>query len=347
MINEEVINEEDGFEDADKLKLMAGTIDEYWEQLAEQNIPASEYKERTYQHIKKLYPDCTTSQYDRTLHLFFRTESWTEFTNPTVYKNLQRSFLAYPNNVKQMAKMASVTERMASIYKNHWGSNGNKLSDDALEKFNQYYQSYLDLELHLTEFSEKVFNNPKCGQILLLHMKENYLISRYHYGSFKEKKDIRELEFTITGDYINKIFKTQNYRCAVTNIPLCSFYTSKHSGSKFVYSIDRLNNDLGYIPGNIRLITKTANMCRGPYTIEEHNELSILHVCNMIRNNEEIKKIYDPAPLEKLLLESNKTCAFDSSSNIKQNEIDEMDDLMPIRNRSPLRDESAYVYYAE
>lgn len=341
-----MITDEDGFEDDEQLKLIANTINLFWKKNQEENVSPSVYKSKTYAHVKEIYPKCTISKYERSIHKYISEESYTEFIKNDVYDRLKLAYIAYPNNVKQFAIMANVTEDMASIYIRYWGPNGNKFSDDILEKFNKYYQSYLDLEIHLTDFSKKVFNIDKCGQLLLLHMKENYLISRYHYQSCKEKSGKRGLEFSITGEYINKIFEAQNRRCAVTNIHLCSFYANRQAGSKFVYSIDRINNNLGYIPGNIRLVTKTANMCRGPYTIEEHNELSILHVCTMIKNNEEAKKICDPDVLEKILLDANKptTSIIDHTFDTNKEEATSSESTKDIVFE---RNEDAYISYAE
>ena len=130
-------------------------------------------------------------------------------------------------------------------------------------------------------------------------MQQNFLISKYHYQKFKERTESRKLTFEITGDYINQLCIKQNRRCAVTNQPICSFYADRNATSPWVYSIDRIDNSLGYVPGNIRLTTKDANMCRGMLSVDEFNTFITLAFMNMARQNKELNHLYDENVVEK------------------------------------------------
>lgn len=334
-----MIQAEDGFK-ADELylKSIANLIRECCSQYEkEHNEPMPKYHLAN-PYVKSKYPNCTNSDFRRAMHIYCPDLlSLTELTKASVYQNLQRAYLMFPKNMTRLAECADVTEEIASFYVRFWASNGDKLSDECLNNFNKYYQSYLDGEILISEFSKKTFNSTKAAQILLLHMQQNFLISKSHYQRAKEKVKIRDLDFKITGNYINKVFIEQNGRCAVTNTPICSFYTDRNAVSPLVYSIDRIDNAIGYIPGNIRLTTKNANMCRGSLTVNEFDEFIVVSFMNIARKNKELNHLYDENILEKI--------KFDNGPHVALHDVGECDDLLILSEKTNLDIETKKVEY--
>jgi len=323
-----MIYAEDGFKDDELyLKNVASLIREYCDQYKkEHNEPMPKY-EMAHPYVKSKYPNCTSSDFRRAMHVYCTDLLlYTELTKTSVYKDLQRAYLMFPKHMKRLAECANVTEEMASFYTRFWAANGNKLSDECLYKFNTHYQSYLDGDILISEFSKKIFNSTNAVQILLLHMQQNFLISKSHYQRAKSKIKKRGLEFTITGDYINKIFVEQNGRCAVTNTPICSFYTDRNAVSPLVYSIDRIDNALGYLPGNIRLTTKNANICRGSLTVNEFKEFIVVSFMNIAREDKNLNHLYDEKVLEKI--------SFDKEPRALLSNVNDCDDLLIFTEKS-------------
>jgi hypothetical protein len=80
----------------------------------------------------------------------------------------------------------------------------------------------------------------------------------------------REFEFDIK--YIWAIYIKQDRKCALSGLPL-DFDTDTENG---MVSIDRINNDKGYIKRNIQLLHKDINFTKWTFTQKYFIELCIL-----------------------------------------------------------------------
>lgn len=67
----------------------------------------------------------------------------------------------------------------------------------------------------------------------------------------------------IDKDFIDRLLRTQK-RCALTNV---EFDLTKNS--MFMPSLDRICSDIGYVPGNVQLVTVGANYAKNRYSQEE------------------------------------------------------------------------------
>ena len=72
----------------------------------------------------------------------------------------------------------------------------------------------------------------------------------------------RDLEITL--DDIKQLWVKQNGKCYWLNIDM-SLEDVMIKDSPFAVSVERLDNDLGYVPGNIVLASRFANRGRGAY----------------------------------------------------------------------------------
>ena len=75
-------------------------------------------------------------------------------------------------------------------------------------------------------------------------------VSKTRYAA----REQRGLEFDIDHDYIMKLLKNQNGKCALTGWTM-EFTRSgvKGDGNPYGCTMDRIDSDLGYIRGNIQL----------------------------------------------------------------------------------------------
>jgi len=76
----------------------------------------------------------------------------------------------------------------------------------------------------------------------------------------------KEIPFATTAEGIVELFGIQSGICALTSRELI---WGSNGVQRDSLSLDRIEPSLGYVPGNIRLVTYQANMARGPYPDDE------------------------------------------------------------------------------
>lgn len=79
----------------------------------------------------------------------------------------------------------------------------------------------------------------------------------------------RDLEITL--DDIKLLWEQQNGKCHWLNIDM-SLEDVMIKDSPFAVSVERLDNSLGYVPGNIVLASRFANRGRGAYNGSDFKE---------------------------------------------------------------------------
>ena len=112
-----------------------------------------------------------------------------------------------------------------------------------------------------------------CGQSKragVIHSGTHRNIRRSVFAQVERAAAVRSLPFEITIDDVADLLVSQGGTCAFTGEPI-SFNQAPINGS-----IDRIDNDLGYTPNNIQLVSKQINMLRGSLTIERFKELCAL-----------------------------------------------------------------------
>ncbi len=92
------------------------------------------------------------------------------------------------------------------------------------------------------------------------------------FGRWKAGAKSREYPFTVSIDNLQDILEKQDFKCAYTNIEmLCpkTFLEKREmTSSPYLVSLDRIDNDLGYIEGNVQFVCVWANKARGAYKDE-------------------------------------------------------------------------------
>lgn len=84
---------------------------------------------------------------------------------------------------------------------------------------------------------------------------------RSHYGRIKR----RDWPVTITLQDLKTIWDNQNGICPLTGCPMILAETSKWDGTLITpmnASLDRIDNDQGYLLGNVRWVSAMANLAR-------------------------------------------------------------------------------------
>lgn len=69
----------------------------------------------------------------------------------------------------------------------------------------------------------------------------------------------RNLDYLITGEYMWNLLEAQEFKCALTGIPLI---IEKIRSPKVTASLDRIDSKKGYVEGNVRWVHKRVNIMR-------------------------------------------------------------------------------------
>jgi hypothetical protein len=87
------------------------------------------------------------------------------------------------------------------------------------------------------------------------------------FNKFKLGAELRGLDWDISLDDIADLMESQDNKCSLTGWSI-EFPKSGHP-QKSPASLDRVDSKLGYIKGNVQLLTKQVNMMKQAYTQEE------------------------------------------------------------------------------
>lgn len=102
-------------------------------------------------------------------------------------------------------------------------------------------------------------------------------VSTIWYEKLKVECINRGHAFTLTLDNIADIMENQNFRCYYTGQEIVHGRVAKSSYYEAKLTLININN--GYVPNNIRLVSKTA------YTMKQNmSELEFLTLCQNIGN---------------------------------------------------------------
>jgi hypothetical protein len=95
-------------------------------------------------------------------------------------------------------------------------------------------------------------------------------LSDSHWWKILDAAKARGLEVTITPEYAWGLFQAQGEKCALSGLPLKFGYKTESTSS-----LDRKDNDKGYVEGNVQWVHKDINRMKWAHTQEEFVALCI------------------------------------------------------------------------
>lgn len=110
---------------------------------------------------------------------------------------------------------------------------------------------------------------------------------RYHLKSAKMHSKQRGKECSITLEQLKNIWDKQNGICPITGWNLTNPSSTSWKGSltPATASLDRIDNTLGYVDGNVRFIAVMANFCRNKFT-----DVEVIFFCKSVVANASIPR---------------------------------------------------------
>lgn len=103
-------------------------------------------------------------------------------------------------------------------------------------------------------------------------------ISKAKFIGIQKSAQNRNIEFSITIEYIWNLFIKQNRKCALSGLSLV--FPSKTNLSDGNASLDRIDSKRGYVDGNVQWIHKDIN-----YMKQEYDEKYFVEMCTKIAQN--------------------------------------------------------------
>ena len=97
-----------------------------------------------------------------------------------------------------------------------------------------------------------------------------------YFNRVKERARQINLEFDIDCDYIYDLLVLQEYKCALSGLPI-NFRKYWNMGTEQSASLDRIDNSKGYIKGNVQWLHKTINMMKHVNSQEE-----FIYLCKQV-----------------------------------------------------------------
>ena len=102
-------------------------------------------------------------------------------------------------------------------------------------------------------------------------------ISMNRFYHIKRGARIRNIVFDISVEYIWRLFLKQNKQCALTGLPIMFADTCREDKYMVTASLDRIDNEKGYVEGNVQWLHKDINIMKQKFTQEK-----FIQYCNMI-----------------------------------------------------------------
>lgn len=94
----------------------------------------------------------------------------------------------------------------------------------------------------------------------------------------------RELEFNITKEYIYNLFIKQKSKCALSGVEIT--LPTKWKDNNYTASLDRIDNNKGYIQGNVQWLHKHVNIMKNSFP-----QKTFIYLCNKISENNIIDNV--------------------------------------------------------
>lgn len=78
----------------------------------------------------------------------------------------------------------------------------------------------------------------------------------------QQSKNPARLDIQIDLDYLMQLYKDQNGKCALSGLEL-----THKMDDHFAASVDRIKENVGYVPGNVQLVCQAVNFAKRHHSV--------------------------------------------------------------------------------
>jgi len=97
------------------------------------------------------------------------------------------------------------------------------------------------------------------------------------WWTYMDNAKKRNIPFDITVEEAWKIYESQNGRCALTNLPIYFWKTSKNVDKHSTASLDRIDNTKGYVTNNVHWVHKKVNQIKMDMSLDD-----FITICRLV-----------------------------------------------------------------
>ena len=92
------------------------------------------------------------------------------------------------------------------------------------------------------------------------------------YNNSKQRAFVKSMDFDISLDFLCNLWDKQEGKCALTGVQL-SLKKEKARWNSNLVSLDRIDNDKGYLKNNVWLVTTKVNFAKGTQSYKDFLEM--------------------------------------------------------------------------
>jgi len=121
------------------------------------------------------------------------------------------------------------------------------------------------------------------------HLRDEFTPFRWFLRNARKRKNRGPTDLDL--EYLKQLWEKQEGRCPFTNwdliLPEGNDYP-RNVRSMYKASLDRIDNDLGYVKGNVRFVSVIANYCRNTFSDKE-----VMIFCEAVATTTTLRRKYD------------------------------------------------------
>ena len=111
------------------------------------------------------------------------------------------------------------------------------------------------------QHAERLSRSPckKCAVVASHPQGERFGIRNSFFNKYRIGSRNRNIPWGVTQEYVASLRDLQGSKCALSGVPL----TFTGNLGDITASLDRIDSDAGYVPGNVQWVHKAINMMKG------------------------------------------------------------------------------------
>lgn len=129
-----------------------------------------------------------------------------------------------------------------------------------------------------------------CGCYQYNKAENTRYVTGHYFSIIRRSAGYRKHEFNIERGYLDDLFEQQNKKCALTGLEL-NFEVDKNRSGQ-IASVDRIDSNIGYIPGNVQWIHKDINLMKGK--LSESHFKCLCRIVSGLSAADELEKFDKP-----------------------------------------------------